>query len=280
MEHVISKPDQTSSSPFTLRYRGGGNAPPAQWNEVLDTLMSHRSVRAYLPDPVPPQTLELLIAAAQSAATSSNLQTWSVVAITDQDRKNRLAELAGSQKHISQAPLFLVWLADLARISAMARDRGVTLEGVQYLEVLMVGIVDAALAAQNAVIALESLGLGSVYIGGIRNHPEKVAAELGLPPMTFPVFGLCVGTPDPARPAHVKPRLPQAAVLHHEQYGTDVQQGAIAEYDARLQTFQIEENLPPEGWAERSLNRVKMAKSLAGRDRMREALANLGFELR
>jgi nitroreductase len=280
MDHVETVPLTGISNPIATRYGDASAAPPAQWNTVLDTLLAHRSVRAYLPDPVSPETLALIIAAAQSAATSSNLQVWSVVAVTDQQRKDRLSEMAGGQRHIREAPLFLVWLADLGRLAAMAEAQGVPAEALDYLEMLLVGVVDATLAAQNAVVALESLGLGSVYIGGIRNHPEQVAAELGLLSRVFPVFGLCVGTPDPQRPASVKPRLPQAAVLHHEHYDAAVQPPGIAAYDERLRDFQISQNLPPEDWTSRALSRVKGPGSLSGRDRMRAALANLGFEIR
>src|ERR1700722_2619622 len=105
----------------------------------------------------------------------------------------RLSELDGKQKVIRQALIFLVWLADLSRIQHLADERQLKLEGLEFLETLFLGIIDTALAAQNAVIALESLGLASVYVGAIRNKPEQVAAELGLPPKGFPVFGLSVG---------------------------------------------------------------------------------------
>ncbi len=206
---------------FAARYRDGSTPSLAHWNDMLARLLAHRSVRTYLPTPVLPEQLELIVAAAQSASTSSNLQAWSVVAVEDPDRKDRLAELCGSQAHIRQAPLFLVWLADLSRLSDIAAAKQIEVEALDYFEVFMMGVIDAALAAQNAAVALESLGLGCVYIGGIRNNPEKVAAELGLPPMIFPVFGMCIGTPDPACPADIKPRLPQSVVLHREQYRRD-----------------------------------------------------------
>ena len=258
-----------------------GEAPtPGPWNAVIEQMLAHRSVRAYLPNPVTPAQLERIIAAAQSAATSSNLQAWSVVAVQDPDRRDRLATLAGGQRHIREAPLLLVWLADLARLSAIATARGSAAEGLDYLELFMVAIIDAALAAQNAAVALESLGLGCVYIGAIRNNPEKTAAELGLPPLVFPVFGLCVGTPDPARPTAIKPRLPQPVVLHREQYSTAAAASEIAKYDVKLAGFQAEQGMPPEVWTERVTSRVATPEALTGRHRMREALGNLGFALK
>ncbi len=251
------------------------------WNETLATLLSHRSVRAYLPDALPAHTLETLIAAAQSAATSSNLQTWSVVAIADPMRKDALAQLAGNQAHIRQCPLFLVWLADLARLHALAIDRGLPAEGLDYLEMFLTATIDAALAAQNATIAAESLGLGTVYIGAMRNQPERVAATLQLPPHVFAVFGLCVGYPDSTKTAAIKPRLPQTTVLHHETYNLAQQKEGIAQYNEAMRQFYAVQQMNVAGdWVAHSLQRVATAQALNGRDRLKEILQRLGFPLR
>jgi nitroreductase len=261
------------------RYRDGAVAS-GPWNEILATILAHRSVRAYLPDPLPPGTLETLIAAAQSASTSSNLQTWSVVAVEDPTRKARLAELGAGQKHILQCPLYLVWCVDLARLRLAAQRRQATLEGLDYLEPFIVGVVDAALAAQNAAVAIESLGLGFVLIGAMRNQPEAVAAELGLPPHVMALFGMCVGYPDPALPTGIKPRLPQRAVLHREQYSAAAQPEAFGEYDKVIRAFQHEQGMIEIDWTQQASNRVRTAQSLHGRDRIRSALEILGFALR
>ncbi|OJY78308.1 MAG: NADPH-dependent oxidoreductase [Rhodospirillales bacterium 70-18] len=265
---------------LAARYREPTRPTPAHWSAVLDTMLSHRSVRGFLPSTVPAATLDLVLAAASSAPTSSNLQTWSVVVVEDPARKARLARLAAGQKFIEQSPTLLVWLADLARLEALAAARQQTVEGIHYLELLLVAVIDAALAAQNAVVALESLGLGSVYVGAMRNDPLGVAAELGLPKRVFPVFGLSIGFPDPSISTGIKPRLPPAAVVHREQYSAAAQPRAIAEYDARMSAFQAEQKMGPEIWTEKVINRVRTPASLSGRDRMREVLAKLGFELR
>ncbi|GAA4336134.1 NADPH-dependent oxidoreductase [Pigmentiphaga soli] len=264
---------------LTERYRVPDPQPPAEWNATLDRLLAHRSVRAYLPDPLPAGTVELLVAAAQSASSSSNLQAWSVVAVEDPERKARLAVLAGNQKHIVQAPLLLVWLVDLHRLDGVGQARSIPTAGLKYLEGFVLGVVDAALAAQNAVVALESLGLGSVYIGGMRNKPAEVAAELGLPPHVFALFGLVVGRPDPAKPASVKPRLPQEAVLFREQYGAAGTAEAIAAYDERLREFQREQGMPERGWTQQAAHRVRGPEALNGRDVLHGVLRSLGFGL-
>lgn len=273
--------DSTRSREAVLfeRYRDPALSLPGQWNETLDVLLAHRSVRRFLDEPVSDDTLAAVVTAAQSASTSSNLQLWSVVAVRDAGRKARLAEYCGNQRHIVEAPLFLVWLADFARLRQLAADHGQPLDGQDFLEAGVLGCVDAALAAQNAAIAAESLGLGTVYIGGIRNRPEDVVAELKLPRYTMPVFGMCVGRPDPAAPAEVKPRLAQRAVLHHEAYDLDAQREEVARYEERIGAFYGEQAMA-ESWVRRVLARMASGQSLTGRHRLREAWRNQGFELK
>jgi len=265
-----------------LRKRYGEHIPEigSPGNDILAHLFAHRSIRSYKPDPLPPRTVETLIAAAQSAASSSNLQTWSVVVVEDQGRKERLSQFAGNQKHIREAPLFLVWLADLSRAERLAKLEGRPDEGIHFLETLVVAVIDAALAAQNAVVALESLGLGSVYIGAIRNRPQAVAEELGLPPNVLAVFGLCVGYADLAAREDVKPRLRQSVVVHRERYAPTDDVAGIAAYDETLRDFQQSQGVPAIGWREAVLNRLGSAKALNGRDKLVDALHALGFGLK
>lgn len=220
------------------------------------------------------------MAAAQSASTSSNLQVWSVVAVEDQARRDRLAALAGNQRHIAEAPLFLCWVADVSRAERIGERGGRTMEAVPYLETFMVAVIDAALAAQNAVVAAESLGLGTVYIGGMRNHPEKVAAELGLPAGAFVVFGLCVGHLAASSAPSVKPRLPQGAVLHRERYDAGAADAVLEAYDETLQSFQAGQGMKEQGWTELVLGRLGAVASMSGRERLRSALGALGIPLR
>jgi nitroreductase len=264
---------------LTARYGRDAVSPPSEWNAVLSTLLAHRSVRAYAPTALPDGTIETLVAAAQSAASSSNLQTWSVVAVTDPASKAVLAEVAGGQQHILQAPVTLVWLADLNRLATLGADRGQPVEGLDYLETFFVAAIDAALAAQNAVVAAESLGLGTVYIGALRNNPERVAATLKLPPRVVAVFGLCLGYAAADDVSGVKPRLDQSLVLHRETYGTADSNPAIDAYDSAIQAFQREQQIPQVPWSRQALARVAGAKSLSGRDRIKGALQHLGFKL-
>jgi nitroreductase len=262
---------------LAARYGRDAIPPAGPWNETIAGMLGHRSVRAYRPDPLPEGVLETLVAAASSAATSSNLQTWSVVAVQDPEVRAALAEVAAGQKHVRQCPLFLVWLADLSRNARLAEAEGVTLEALPYLESFLVAAVDAALAAQNAVVAAESLGLSTVYIGALRNDVQRVAGLLGLPPGAVGVFGLCVGYA--ADPGEVKPRLPQASVLHRERYSTEGEAAQRAGYDAVLSEFSARNGMGPEGWTGRVIGRLAKLRAMAGRDRLVAALRGLGFPL-
>ena len=254
--------------------------PPCE-NAIIEHLLTHRSVRAYRPDPVSDAQLETIVAAAQSAASSSNLQAWSVVAVRDQATKDALAECAGGQTHVREAPLQLLWLADLARLESIAASLERPHEALDYTEMLLVGVIDAALAAQNAVVAAESLGLSTVYIGGMRNRPEAVAELVGLPPKVFAVFGMCVGYEDAARPASVKPRPPQSVVLHRERYDLAAEAAGIEQYNAAMTEFYTAQQMNVRGnWAIHSSKRIAGPDTLSGRDRLVDALRARGFALK
>ena len=271
---------ETRNRALAARY--GSDAQPAAgpWNATLDLLLSHRSVRGYRADALPEGTLQTLVAAAQSAATSSNLQTWSVIVVEDPAVRAELAEVANNQKHIMQVPLFLVFLADASRNGRMAEQEGVELVGQPFLESFVVAAIDAALAAQNAVIAAESLGLSTVYIGALRNDPERVARLLGLPPGVMGVFGLCVGHAREGAEGEVKPRLPQAVILHHGRYDSGPEQAERAAYDARMEAFTARNEMAASNWTQRVISRLGTLKALSGRDKMRAAIEALGFPLR
>jgi nitroreductase len=119
----MTKAAQTVA-PLAARYRDAVVPRGVSDDAVVDLLLRHRSVRAYRPDPLPPGTLETLVAAAQSAPSSSNLQVWSVVAVEEEARKSRLAALAGNQRHIIEAPLLLIWLIDFDRLTQLGAADG------------------------------------------------------------------------------------------------------------------------------------------------------------
>lgn len=240
--------------------------------EGLLPFLQHRSVRRYTDEPIEDDLWNLLKASAQSAATSSNLQTWSAIEVAKGPNRDKLAELCGNQKQVSTAAKFLVFLGDLHRLEAFAKSHKVDPTGLPTAEMFIVALVDAALAAERMVCAAESQGLGICYIGGIRNHPRQVAELLGLPNLTVPVFGLTFGYPAPSNAA-IKPKLRQAEVFFEESYGTPSSQ----EYDARIAEFFKAQGMEAgEPWSLKSAHRARI-EGLSGREDLINFLQEQGF---
>ncbi len=206
-------------------------------NNVIKLLQNHRSIRKFKSIPVSSEQIEAIIQSAQKASTSSNVQAYSIVGVTDSDMKEKLAALSGNQLYVKECPLFLVWCADLYRIQQASKKNGVEMTA-GTTENFIVATVDAALAAQNAAVAAESLDLGVVYIGGIRNHSREVSDLLKLPELVYPVFGMCVGYPD--QQPTPRSRLSSNVVYHQEVYSTSSVEAGIEEYDRTLQAYYIE----------------------------------------
>lgn len=251
-----------------------------QVNPIIETMFKHHSVRHFEQKAIDDATLNTLFAAAQSAPTSSNLQLWTAITVTDQQKKIRLSELCGSQKHIINAPLFIVWVADISRIRRLAKLEGKPAEGTKYLESFLTCALDVALAAQNFSTAAESLGLGTVFVGGLRNNPMDVVREVNLQDGMFPIFGMSVGYPDPAKPAAVRPRLPLSAVVYKEQYQPHLIQQELGDYDDIALAYEEKHQRPPEKWSDKVIARMESPLSLSGRDVIKAEIMQQGFPLR
>ena len=114
----------------------------------------------------------------------------------------------------------------------------------------------------------------------MNNAPDAVAAEIGLPEMTIPVFGMCVGYPAAEASRAVKPRLPQQAVLHRERYDSEVQHEAIEQYDRNLIDFWMSQGGSPSTWTDAVARRVSGLAVMNGRERLRQIVTSFGFNLR
>ncbi|MER0398517.1 oxygen-insensitive NADPH nitroreductase [Vibrio vulnificus] len=180
-------------------------------NAVIDTLLSHRSIRKFTDQAITPEQLDTIIQAGLAASSSSLLQVVSIIRITDPTKRQQLAELAGPQHYVETAAEFLVFCIDYQRHATLNSE-------VQagFTELTLIGAVDAGIMAQNCLLAAESMGLGGVYIGGLRNKAAEVDALLELPPFSAVLFGMCLGHPD--QDPELKPRLPAEVILHENHY--------------------------------------------------------------
>jgi len=260
---------ESSTQAWRLRY--GSEAPSLP---DLERFLAHRSVRDYADRPVSDETAIGLVAAAQSAATSSNLQLWSVVSVQDPGRRDQIAELCGNQEHIRTCGLFFAFLADVHRIQSAAHAAGQPADGLNYTEFFTMAVIDAALAAERMVCAAEALGLGICYIGGLRNNPQGVKELLEFPNGVFGIFGLCIGWPAESQTAEIKPRLAQEAVWFKETYKSEP---SVAEYDERMRQFYESQNMKGDvTWSMRSGRRVGTTQ-LTGREVLLDWLHAQGF---
>jgi nitroreductase len=172
-------------------------------NETLDLLFQRKSTRAYEDRAVPAEVKEEILLAAMRAPTAGNMMLYSIIDITDQRIKDRLAETCDHQPFIAKAPLVLMFFADYQRWYDYFKVCGVTDSlGISENEIrkpeegdLLLACSDALIAAQNAVIAAEALGLGSCYIGDIMENYEVHKELLGLPDYVFPISMVVFGYP-------------------------------------------------------------------------------------
>ncbi|MHA1745696.1 MAG: nitroreductase family protein [Promethearchaeota archaeon] len=180
--------------------------PPQEfndWNETLRVIHKRRSVRAYASTPIPEEIKNQIIHATMRAPTAGNLMLYSILEVRDQNKKAQLVKTCDNQPFIAKAPLVLIFLADQQRMYDFYTTSGVPSlcdqKGVEFrtpaASDLLLASCDALIAAQTAVLAAESLGIGSCYIGDVMENIETHRAMFNLPPWVFPTTMVCFGYP-------------------------------------------------------------------------------------
>jgi nitroreductase len=242
----------------------------------LGAFMRHRSVRKYRDDPIPEETIKGLVACAQGAATSSNLQLYSLISVQDPGRREEIAKRCDNYEHIKTCSWFFGFFADHYRLKHLAAKVGEKAEGLGYVEFYTMAVIDAALAAERMVCAAEALGIGICYIGALRNDAQFIKENFGLPEGLFGVFGLCLGWPEEGSTAEIKPRLRQEAIWFREKYDLDP---PTEEYDERMKSFHLSQGMNAGvTWSMRSGRRVDR-DHLTGREVLKGWLEGQGFNL-
>ena len=202
-------------------------------NEVLDQLAARRSVRVFTGDPVTPEQRAAILQAAFMAPTAGCQQLYTILDVTDPALRRTLADLCDHQPMVAAAPLCLVFLADCRRWPRAYRAAGAAPREPGPGDLLL-AMADACIAAQNAVTAAESLGLGSCYVGDILENAEAVRAALALPPHVVPAALLIFGVPTPQQAARPKPaRFAPEAVVCENTYRDRTEAELRADFAAR-----------------------------------------------
>ena len=184
-------------------------------NEVIRQLMERTSTRAFEDRPIPPEDKSLILQAAAAAPTAGNQQLYTVLDITDPALRDTLAVTCDNQPFIAKAPMVLIFCADcqkwydaflLAGCDPRAPGAGD----------LLLAVSDANLAAQNAVTAAWSLGIGTCYIGDIMEQCETHRRLLHLPPYVFPAAMAVFGYPTSQQKSRTKPERQDLSHIVHE----------------------------------------------------------------
>ena len=244
-------------------------------NTTIETMRSHRSIRKFKDKAIPEEILEIILTSAQCAATSNFVQAYTIIRVDNQQNRQAIAKISGSQQWIIDAPVFLVFLADLNRLEAACRKHGKEMAD-GYMEQLIVATVDTALIGQNTLLAAESMGLGGLFIGAIRNNPKKMCDMLNIPEHVYPVFGMCLGYPDDQPPT--KPRLPLEAIFKKDVYHTEGDEAVLNAYDETTHAYYLsrDSNLKDETWSSQMAG--FMSKII--RPHMKDFIESKGFCLR
>ena len=216
-------------------------------NETLNTIFTHVSVREYLDWKVDDETLNLILKAACSGSTMGNMQLFSIIVTRDEAMKQKLAPLHFNQPMATQAPLILTFCADFRRFNRYCEFRDAETEAYSNLQSYHWAVIDALIAAQNACVAAESLGLGFCWLGTITYNVDKFIEVLNLPKHVVPVACIPMGYPV-AKPALTQ-KLPVEAMVHYEtyqDYDKEKIDNLYAEKETSEETKQLlkENNLP------------------------------------
>ena len=200
-------------------------------NPALPTALAHRSIRKFTAQSIAPEILETLIDAGRMASTSNNLQCVSIIRITDPAIRAGIRQAASDMAYVTDCAEFLLFCMDFYKAKSVFPEAQ-----VDWTEVSVIGAMDTGIMAQNVLLAAESLGLGGVFIGALRNDIEAVAEWVDLPEYCVPLVGLCLGYPDQDPPP--KPRLPRDLMFFENRYVAP-DKNLVAQYDAELRDYYL-----------------------------------------
>lgn len=204
-------------------------------NDVIKLQLNHKSIRKFKDEQLSKEVIETLVNVARHTATSNFMQSYSIVCLSSQEKKQKLAEIC-NQPYVAEASHVFIFVADQYRNRQIAVENRQETSVLHNMDRFMVAMTDAVLAAQNVNLAAESLGLGTVFLGSILNDNNKTSELLELPELTFAVLGLAIGYKD--QEPQLKPRLPQDIMFFEESYQTfDNYVEALKDYDDVVTTY-------------------------------------------
>ncbi|WP_419960393.1 oxygen-insensitive NADPH nitroreductase [Psychrobacillus sp. BM2] len=242
---------------------------------VQELLRKHSSVRKFKDYTLTKEEVSELVETAQHAASSHFVQAYSVIWVSDEQKKEELGRLSKNPKQFETAGASLLLCADFHRLQVAGKLQQTEIV-IDTTENVLVGAVDVALFAQNLVIAAEAKGFGICYIGGVRNDPAAISHLFDLPTGVFPLFAITLGVPDQQN--EVKPRLPVEAVLHENNYNSAKYEDLLPEYDQTMEDYYTSRgsNQKTANWTKSMADFLEKPR----RTHMANFLASKGFHLK
>ena len=197
-------------------------------NQTIRELMARKSVRVFENREIPAEAREAILQAAVNAPTAGNQQLYTIIDVTKPELRAQLAESCDHQPFIADAKLVLIFCADARKWYRAFEEAGCEPRQPGVGDLLL-AVSDATIAAQNAVVAAESLGIGSCYIGDIMENREIHQQMLQLPRYVFPCCMLVMGYPTLQQQQRPKPRrVAMEHIVHENAYrdmdGAELQQ--------------------------------------------------------
>ena len=248
------------------------------YREKFANQLNHKTIREFKEDKLDPQLIEALLDVANHTATSTGMQSYSIIRVKDPEKKEIISQVC-MQEYVKRTPEFWIFIVDAYRNMKIAREQGVELEAEKDMDRFFQGFTDSALAAQNVTNALESIGLGAVYFGSILNDAQKIIDTLALPKLTFPVLGIGFGHPN--QEPQLKPRMPMELKTFEDEYKIfDSYLDEIKEYDEEMKTYYDlrDANKRVDSFSNQVVKRLENAIEL--RQEIVNVIVKQGFDLR
>jgi nitroreductase len=183
---------------------------------LYDMVMKRRSVRIFKDQEIPEPLIEKMLDAAMNAPSGGNIQPLSIILIRSMERRKKLAELAGGQPWVRNAPLSMIFCLDFYRVKKWAEMCQTDFRGEEAINHFLIAYADLMVAAQNVVILAEGFDLGSVYIGSIQHEMDETRNFFEIPEYVLPMMVLSIGYPK-SIPQNI-PKLKKEIIVHHERY--------------------------------------------------------------
>lgn len=251
--------------------------PDNTMKDVKSTLLDRRSIRRYEREQISEENMEYIYDAIRNTPTSYNGQQFSVIDVTDQNTKEKLYALTG-QKQIKTCAHFMLFCADYYKISELAEHKGLDMPEFAYTaDGLIVGVVDATLAMMSALMASESLGLGTCPIGYARTAaPEETSEVLELPEKVFVVCGLAIGVP--REMPDLKPKQQRELIIFSNKYKKEDLVPELEAYDELISKYNRTRSgdTTTNDWVSHILGYYREAMSY----HMLDALRRRGFDVK